>query len=760
MRRGSLGASGALNETVRLGFKGTSSYMATVPPARSDPGSVDGVRPKLLCDSVFLPVQGGIFFRSRGRSFTIRGDRAYELVSELAPYMTGRTAVREICRNFPPQEHESIKKLIALLIRGRVAIDHLEETTTIGENVIGAFAGQIAFIEHFARHPVECFTRFRQSRVFLAGSGTSFQTLVLSLIRNGLETIIFDERRLQLEHDSEIASLVRHLRSSDIPISFENMPLDQVTAGNHGLSAVCHAGDISDFRELLRISESCCRQRLAFVPGFLLGGKSFVGPMLQGDNPGCLLCALLRYSACADPGADALFWKHIALGDPWKNDLQPASSPSTRILGNMVAFELFRLRARHIPTETDGFVLSQNLETLETRRSRILPHPLCPHCSKVSPKTDRDLLFAGLGTDSGAKPDLQKKVGLTSRLIDADFGIGKGYEDEELIQTPLFRTSLRLARQPRNCRSVVPGYSIDSNIDARVQAVLEVVRSYSIAMVDERRLWRASRAEAEQASFSPPSDADCTGWTGGSSTSNDRSTFWVDALSLDAGTGCPRAVPAGAIYTDSSFNSGAFEKVNTGIGAGFTFEEACADAAMSLLGHEMLKRVARGEEKLVELNPLSLAPASADVRYIVESFKHLGASFRLVALKHLDGNLVLALPTGEPVPYSQIAVGSATTAEEAAAGAMVDLLGITLGGTSLHTAEHYLPRSLGYHLVLPDIELSGYDKVPVQSAPQFATSDSAIRWRQSIEILIVNLTTPDLASCGLYSVRALAVMHQ
>ncbi|MYR90765.1 hypothetical protein GTY41_39115, partial [Streptomyces sp. SID685] len=51
------------------------------------------------------------------------------------------------------------------------------------------------------------------------------------------------------------------------------------------------------------------------------------------------------------------------------------------MLGNLLAFEVFRLVTGALPAETRGQLVVQDLDSLDVLTEPLLPHPRCPYCS-------------------------------------------------------------------------------------------------------------------------------------------------------------------------------------------------------------------------------------------------------------------------------------------------------------------------------------------------------------------------------------------
>jgi bacteriocin biosynthesis cyclodehydratase domain-containing protein len=717
------------------------------------------VRPKMLLDSVFLPTEaGGVYFRSRGGIFTLNGKDTYELVSELVPRFLGKETVAELCENLDLQKREPARKLIAKLLEKRIVINHVEEITDLSQAVRDKFAPQIEFIEHHADKPLQRFSQFCRSEILLTGSGIPLRTLALSLARNGLEKIILDSAAPQVELEDEFIALVKEFGTRAIPLAVERMSLNEILAGkSNSLKAICYASDVADLRAMASMNKYSCINQPHFLSGFLFGGKAFVGPLVRSGRAGCWMCAMLRHSVNIAPDLEALIWRHFALGLPWRNDAQPGSSPSLRILGNLVGFEVFRLLAGHIPVETDGSVLSVDLETLENGSSRLLPHPNCPHCSRAKPDDDRAFLSEVHANTATENADLAQKLKMIEPLVDTEFGIVRRFEDDDLVQLPLFQSVVILSRAPGRTEVSIPGYSIQSNNGARLDALLSAAKSYVVSTPNPNRLWSGTMGEALQAGLNPLPERVISSWMGGPALPSDCRVSWMYARSMGAGT--MHLVNAGAVYSQSRINTEGFEKADAGIGIGFSFRQACGEAILSLFAHEVLKRVAAHKFDLAEMNADELPEGNVNLTYLRNIFRHLDRSFRLLEFSHEgSGKVVLAFCSDDAGVPERITLGAAPLLQRAAVVALTDLLAIAIGGTSTRTVEHYLPRSLGYIVDFSASENRQQDsKTRRQSDDESMNSVLLAFGGAFTDIVIANLTNEDVRQSNLVAVKALFV---
>jgi hypothetical protein len=178
---------------------------------------------------------------------------------------------------------------------------------------------------------------------------------------------------------------------------------------------------------------------------------------------------------------------------------------------------------------------------------------------------------------------------------------------------------------------------------------------------------------------------------------------------------------------------------------------------MSDFAHEILKLVAKREVELIELSMKSVSLYGADLAYLVKALDHLGQSVRLMGFVHSGiGSVVIAFSSQKPMDLSLMTVGSAATLDQAAAKAMGEHLALLLGGQSMHTLEHYLPHSLGYQFAINSVQCSTPNSVPAtRGANQPIISVLDAFAGRFADVFTADLTTEDIAACGLFAAKAL-----
>jgi hypothetical protein len=106
------------------------------------------------------------------KSFTLKGRSVYELISTLAPFMTGEMTVGELCRGLDPKRSQMVRSVIrTLLDRGVVKDQVPENPDVLPQEVAAHFRRQIELIDHYANGSRARFKAFRESSVLMVGNG-------------------------------------------------------------------------------------------------------------------------------------------------------------------------------------------------------------------------------------------------------------------------------------------------------------------------------------------------------------------------------------------------------------------------------------------------------------------------------------------------------------------------------------------------------------------------------------------------------------
>ena len=131
------------------------------------------------------------------------------------------------------------------------------------------------------------------------------------------------------------------------------------------------------------------------------------------------------------------------------------------MVGNLLGYEVFRLRTGVLPAETRRQVLVQDLASLDVTAQPLLPDPRCPFCAPEpapAPALDRAAVARWQPAESAAEPADDGDRALAalearSVLVQPDTGPFPGWADESWTQLPLKVGSVQVALGPGTRRT-------------------------------------------------------------------------------------------------------------------------------------------------------------------------------------------------------------------------------------------------------------------------------------------------------------------
>jgi putative thiazole-containing bacteriocin maturation protein len=640
--------------------------------------STTSLRPKLKQDSIFLPNNDGVLFRNGNNVFFLKGASVYQWVSSLAPHLTGEHTLEELCQPLDPGRREMVVRLVRTLVDKGMVKDHvLEDPATLPEDVRARFAPQIELIDHYTDNPVRRFKAFRQSRLLLVGSGAPLRALVGGLARNGLETLSLAPRDESgagwRELEDEVAGLRRD--GLDTPLSVERVEAARLSGELARFEAVAYCSDGASLREAFLLNEQCYKAGVKFLPGVIFNGLSLIGPFVRPGVAGCWQCALLRLSANLGGREAASLWKRVALGGDFTQEPLAAFGTTARMLGNSLAFELFKAQAGHQSPECEDGLLTQNLETLESSRGVLLAHPLCGVCGGGDADSERAALGAVAAGESDRALTAEDQLQAWYRFLHPRAGLFGSFSDEDAEQVPL-RTTLLVVGHPAEPAAEparVCAHSVESTAFARHRALLEAVKRYAHAAPDARRMVSSSYAELLDGGGEPVAHDALSVWSGLRTFDRGRTCEWLPAYSSSREDF--RYVPAAAVYPDSPLNrDAAFESAAAGQAVGVTYAETLEAGLISALSFERLRDVLRGSARVASLDPALLGD-DTDLGYLLKTLERFDSPVQLLELVG-DIPVCVVLARSGATPAGEIvSVGSGFSRVEAARQALVGVVG-------------------------------------------------------------------------------------
>ncbi len=626
--------------------------------------SLMDIRPRLRNDVVFLRVDTGIYLRSSENSCVLKGPGAYEWMSVLGPRMTGESSMADLCEGLDDNRRRTAVGLMrTLLTRGFARAVPAPDPRALPSAVLEAFSPQINFIEHFMhadrRTPQELFTRFRSSRVLVSGPpGGIAAAAVRGLLRNGLAEVSLDDASWGRELDPEVARL------SDAGTPARVVVLPSTPRDLTGFDVVVCAAEGSDSRALLDLTGRLhgVPDGPRLVPVVADRTRMVLGPISGPAEQPCWVCARLRLSANSDPRLSADFWRALAVGGTGAGST--GGDVARSMIGNAVAFEVFRLLTGQLQADDERHAVIQDLTTLESGRERVLPHPECPTRHgrvayddvRLPPDDDRDA------------------YGRAAVLVSPDLGVLSGWTDEAIRQLPLKTGRVRLgpAGSLADGAREIAAFDIDTALVARTRAVRAAVSCYvgrlgPVGSPHQAPPPDAEAVPAERLALFSGVPSPATGPAGGT----------LPAVSLhDASTWL---VPAAAVHPLSPANSGlVFEPSPAGAAAGWTVEDVQERGLCSALAHRGLTRALRGEAPALRLAEEWLA-GDDEVAFTLGGLRHIGCAARAYALPGAAPSFAVLAVVEAADGALDWATGSALSVRAAVREAVLDAVGLAAG---------------------------------------------------------------------------------
>ncbi|MFC5924080.1 TOMM precursor leader peptide-binding protein [Micromonospora vulcania] len=570
------------------------------------------VRPKLRHDVVFLDAPAGAYLRGPDTAFLIKGKSAFRWLTSLSPYLTGEHTVRQLTASLNQGQQQTVLTLVRALLARGFAKD-AGDRTEVAEPVARRFAPQIEFVDHFVDDPTGRFLRFHDARVVLSGGGATLLAAASGLLRNGclrLDLHPYDDPSRYAEAlrpevaDLRADGLAAEVRVHDGPVELT------------GADAVVHCTDPTGLADLAELARVCHRDGPLLVPVVWDEDRAVVGPTVQPGRTPCWLCAHLRLNASAEATAAAEFWRQLAVG-AGPDAPAPLPEVTARMLGNAVAFEVFRVLTGALSPDTAGGVLLLDRSTLESTREQVLPHPACPVC--------RDVDVPEPGWLGGTDDETYQRA---QALVSPNAGVFTRFVDDPLEQAPLKTARLRLPgrRGPRE----VTAFDVHTVLSARLAAYRVAVREHAARYADPHLGVLASAEQLRERGEHPVPWTELTGATGAVAYDPDRPVRWLSARVL----GQPESVwvPAAlALPTSAANGEGLAERTTAGAAAADSLDGVIDQGLADALAYHALTAAMRGDGGLVVLAEEELV-ADDDTAFVVKAAHRFGRQLAVYAL--------------------------------------------------------------------------------------------------------------------------------
>lgn len=708
--------------------------------------------PRVRRDVLYTETPDGVLFHNASGGFHLNGASAYKLATLVLPFLNGEHRLGNLLAALGPGQQAMVGELVRMLTEqgfARDAAEDREQPVVLDEAVAGRFAEQIAYVDHYANRAASRFAAFRASSITVVGGGEAAAWCALGLLRNGAGTVrVLTPPGAAADFTTAVAE-AGALTDAGCPAELTLTPQPDrlgwadlagsdfvIVADDRGprqLTALLAAGPIPDGTRLL--------------PMWPIGAVNVVGPLGEPGAAVCWWCAALRISWGIGEPVAAGFWSAVANPRLLTAPAPAVTGPLAAMVGNLLAFEAFRVITEVLPADTAGRVVLQDGETLSATSAAILPHPACAHttAATVAPRLSEGAPAPRFSVDDAQDGDvadaLLAELNERTTLVDPRAGVFHEFTDEPWTQSPLKVSTVRFPTGPGVFREVA-AFDLHNLANARLAALCTAAAAYVEAVVP-----LPAAAPITAPVVAAESLATFSGLTAGAVPAQA-----VAASSLTGGGEV--ALPGAAVRTRSDANHALrFVPTTAGTGAGLTPEQATANAALSALTYTAVDTLLRGgTATLVDLTGAD----SPELTFLTRSAANVGATVELLDLSPADPRrapvlLARATVAGQDEPVW--AVSGQLRWLDAAIAALRDVVG---------QAQVRLERA--GDVDQGDPLVPGLD--PATIAPTGrgpARTDAATTWDAVTEalreagedLLAVAVPVPDLESGGIHVVKVL-----
>jgi hypothetical protein len=472
-------------------------------------------RPRLQRDVLFSETPQGVLFHNSAGGFHLNSTSAYRFASLVLPHLDGRTTVGDLCEGLGDTQRTMMATLVSTLLergfardvevsRGVLALDDAAATER--------FAAQLNYIDHYVDGAAERFSRFREARVAVLGTGDVAVWCARSLVRNGAGALVLD---LAVAADPEVEAAVVELATSGVTTEVRSLAgADGRTRGWDDLAdvdVVVVAGTDA-VAQVHRLESDGVPEGRVVVPTWVIGRRSVIGPLLEPGTQTSWIGAV-RALGRGRQADEAAVWEQVAvpsLGSP-----AGPTGPMAAMIGNHLAYEVFRAVTGCLPAETRGGLVIQDLDSLDVVAEGLLPDPSLP-TTRPLPAADADALDWTLDDPAydahaheGAAEEDPVAVALNDRsaLVQTHTGLIGSFSDDSWTQTPLKLSSATLSTG-RDRTEVVVVADVDHVASARLRVLDRVAVRHARTAVAAPG---TGRSLVDGASVAAPDAGEATG---------------------------------------------------------------------------------------------------------------------------------------------------------------------------------------------------------------------------------------------------------
>ncbi|MFH8337200.1 TOMM precursor leader peptide-binding protein [Streptomyces sp. AM6-12] len=731
-------------------------------------------RPRIRRDVLYTRTPDGVLFHNAHGGFNLRTRNAYRFATLIVPHFDGERRVEELCAGLGDRQRDMVVQLVRALYARGFARDAGPKppADALPPQVGERFAHQLDYLDHYADDATGRFARFRATPVAVLGDDALARWAALGLLRNGCGAVAITEpaslygelcaERHGVEGSADIDAEAAALAGAGCAPRL--VRLGEAADGTYGWAELegwdtVLVSPAAGPRQLLRLLTEGVPAGRRLLGAWTFGGRAVIGPEMTAGSTGCWCCAALRLGAGTDAAGSADLWASVGPAAPLGAPAPLIGGPLAGMLGNLLAFEVFRLVTGALPAETRGRIVVQDLDSLDVLAQPLLPHPRCPHCSAVpagEPAESPDALRAAHPEDrsaaapaDGAADEDAARAALAALeqrevLVGEATGVFTAYADDEWEQTPLKIGTVRLGLAPGRTRTV-SATDVHHVAGARLSAVFRAAEVYVEHVVPPPVL-TAAALEAAAGKWTRLAPAELS-VSSGLEMPAERLAHFSEATSLLDGRTV--LVPAGAVRTIGGWNGeGLFERTSAGTGAAGSPRAALVRALRTALARDALDAAVRRTNPVRTVDPETLT-GDPELLFLLRSADNLGVTAEVLDLGCPLLPVVLARFTDPDGGEVRWATGSGLRHREAVLEALRDLL----GAEQLRRAAG---ESDGGDPLWVDLDAATLVPGGVVPAPGTATTWAAVLdglAEAGRDAFAVRVTAPDLAAGSVFASR-------
>jgi hypothetical protein len=394
------------------------------------------VRPRLRDDVRYVKCPEGVYVHALGGACTVKGAQSYELLSRLAPHLTGERTLDELVGPLAADQRTMVEGLVGALSEQRFVVDAVDdEPHLLDAEEQRVYAAEIAFIRYGLDSAQRRFQRVRAARIALIGEGPVADALLAAGLWSGWRNVRVLAPAAQVAALREVVAGAR--RDSKQSVRLQPWP-DEPWPDQHSAEERVWPADIADETDVvLQVCSEARRADLIAVGRACAGSGIALGQVLVGDDEAWLTSvgppAAVEAESCwrrlaAQRGID------VDAGGGWLTGPVPgivAAQLALSCFSHLTGLDTLPApeRAPQPPTLT-----RVDLGTLVTRTHRVRPHPLA---GPQSPNTEADVRALIDELACGAPVEVADLLDRAAGFIDARTGLLGILDEEELPQVPL-----------------------------------------------------------------------------------------------------------------------------------------------------------------------------------------------------------------------------------------------------------------------------------------------------------------------------------